>query len=236
MKSPSNFKSLTNLLLGIYAVSLAADCYFIFQGQQSYRIVSKAILMPVLLGALLGGTYPTTHRFGLFYLCGALLFSFIGDLFLLREGGEIPFIFGLSSFLVAHLFYILFFLRIHPIQKKSRQFCLITGILIAGYLLFLLTSIWKEVSGEGLEVPVLVYAFTIGTMFLSAIQTVTGHRFKVLARFHFIPGALLFILSDSLLAIDKFANPVRYAGILIMLSYGAAQFLLITGGIRLLRN
>jgi uncharacterized membrane protein YhhN len=236
MLSHFKIKPLTFLLLGIFAVSLAADCYFILQGQPSYRIVSKSILMPVLLGALLSGTYPTTHRIGLFYLIGALVFSFIGDLFLLREGGEILFIFGLSSFLITHLFYILFFFRIHPVRKKNRLFYLYAGILIGGYLVYLLSRIWMEVAGKGMEIPVLVYALTIGMMLLAAAQTVTGHRFKILALLHFIPGALLFVISDSLLAIDKFAGPLTNAGIIIMLTYGAAQFLLITGGIRLLRK
>ena len=45
-------------------------------------------------------------------------------------------------------------------------------------------------------------------------------------------GSFLFIISDSLLAINKFYQPFGYAGIAIMLSYGIAQLLITLGAVR----
>ena len=45
----------------------------------------------------------------------------------------------------------------------------------------------------------------------------------------FVFGALMFVLSDSLLAINKFLEPLPYAGISIMLTYCAAQYFIVTG-------
>ena len=50
--------------------------------------------------------------------------------------------------------------------------------------------------------------------------------------FYIISGALLFITSDSLLAINKFYSSFQYAGILIMLTYGIAQLLITLGAAR----
>jgi len=49
-------------------------------------------------------------------------------------------------------------------------------------------------------------------------------------------GAGLFVISDSVLAINKFYQPFEAAGILIMLTYGLAQFFIIKGAIKYIRN
>ena len=49
----------------------------------------------------------------------------------------------------------------------------------------------------------------------------------------YVLGAIAFVLSDSLLAVNKFYQPIPYAGVFIMLTYCAAQFLIVRGFIRL---
>ena len=49
-------------------------------------------------------------------------------------------------------------------------------------------------------------------------------------------GALLFILSDSILAINKFYQPFELAGFLIMVTYGFAQLFIVQGAIKYLRG
>jgi uncharacterized membrane protein YhhN len=48
----------------------------------------------------------------------------------------------------------------------------------------------------------------------------------------FVAGALLFVCSDSLLAINKFGQPFRFAGLLIMFTYCLAQFLIVWGVVK----
>lgn len=49
-------------------------------------------------------------------------------------------------------------------------------------------------------------------------------------------GALLFVLSDTVLAINKFYQPFELSGLVIMLAYGFAQLLIVTGAIYYIRN
>ncbi len=49
-------------------------------------------------------------------------------------------------------------------------------------------------------------------------------------------GAVFFLLSDSLLAINKFYRPFELAGILVMLTYGLAQLFITEGAIRYIRK
>jgi uncharacterized membrane protein YhhN len=49
-------------------------------------------------------------------------------------------------------------------------------------------------------------------------------------------GALLFVISDSLLAINKFYQDIPLAGVLIMLTYGLAQLFIMEGAISYIRS
>jgi uncharacterized membrane protein YhhN len=98
----------------------------------------------------------------------------------------------------------------------------------------------------GLAAPVIIYAAIIGFMLLTALHTGTGKRIKRVAYQNFIPGALLFIISDSLLAVDKFgiigndktlqAQAHLLSAVFIMITYGFAQLLIILGAIRIIRR
>lgn len=49
-------------------------------------------------------------------------------------------------------------------------------------------------------------------------------------------GALLFIISDSVLAINRFYNQFEPAGLIVMLTYGLAQLLITDGAINYIRK
>ncbi|NJM25768.1 MAG: lysoplasmalogenase [Bacteroidia bacterium] len=78
-----------------------------------------------------------------------------------------------------------------------------------------------------LKIPVVIYALVLVTMVLSAL-----YRFGKTTTLSFwlvLGGALLFMTSDSLLAINKFIAPLPMAGFWIMLTYGAAQWCIVVG-------
>ena len=92
----------------------------------------------------------------------------------------------------------------------------------------MLGSLWPKL-GE-MQIPVLVYSIVITLMGLAALDrygAVSPKSFwKVLI------GALLFILSDSLIAYSRFGQEIveiSLPGFWIMLTYILAQFLIITG-------
>jgi uncharacterized membrane protein YhhN len=81
-----------------------------------------------------------------------------------------------------------------------------------------------------MKIPVLVYGIVISVMFLLALHMLFIKNKEAGKLMMF--GALLFIASDSILAINKFYESFEYAGIAIMLTYGIAQLLITLGAVR----
>ena len=136
------------------------------------------------------------------------------------------FIFGLVAFLVAHIFYIVLFDQLR-IKEKIKQ-SLLPLIPIAIYYILLMTLL-QPYLGK-MQKPVSVYGLVISIMLSFAVDL---WRCKDrVASFFIILGAILFISSDSLLAINKFYQSFELAGIAIMLTYGIAQLLITVGTVR----
>jgi len=137
-----------------------------------------------------------------------LLFSAGGDVALALDRRKY-FVVGLSLFLVAHLFYIAAFVT----GIEVVRFNLWMGLIL---LFSLGVGAWLFPVLGKLRGPVLVYMVVISTMGIAAALHPAAFPFL-------LPGALLFILSDSLIAIDKFRRPVPYAHTLIMITYYLGQ-------------
>ncbi len=186
-------------------------------------IISKPMVMPVL--AMVVWSYGMQGR-QRNYILAALFFSFLGDSFLLLDDKQpLFFIAGLISFLITHMLYIIYFLAIKPIRKsliKSHPYLPVLIILYgAGLVYFLYPSL-----GD-LKIPVIIYAAVICTMLLCSIHIYK--RVSTTSGQQFIMGALLFVVSDSLLAIHKFYQPFAFGSLLIMLTYCGAQYFLVKG-------
>jgi uncharacterized membrane protein YhhN len=81
-----------------------------------------------------------------------------------------------------------------------------------------------------MKLPVRVYGVVISYMLIQALQVVKIKNTK--AALLMISGAVLFIISDSILAINKFYTRFELAGIAIMTTYGIAQLLITLGAVR----
>ena len=151
-------------------------------------------------------------------LLAALLFSLGGDVFLMLPGNY--FIPGLASFLVAHLFYIVLFRQGIP-WFASRQ-----GLLaVLGFGGAMYAILWSHLPDPVLAGAVGAYVTVISLMASQAIG-----RAKVLgtrdARW-VAAGTCIFMASDSLIAINKFLTPIPLEGLWILITYFAAQFLIV---------
>ena len=161
-------------------------------------------------------------------IAAALLFSWAGDVFLMLEpGGKGWFMAGLGSFLLAHLMYIVFFLRARRATSLGRPLKPFVVVWVALYVLLLYGLLYKHIGN--LKIPVGVYAGTIGAMLVASFHAFDKSRPG--AAGYCIAGALCFVVSDSLLAINKFYLSFQAAGICIMLSYGMAQFAITKGSL-----
>jgi len=158
----------------------------------------------------------------------ALLFSWLGDcLLMLQQIIEGAFVYGLSAFLLAHVFYMFVFKNSQfETQSKDYKSFITTRI---GFLLFIGSALIYMLFPflNELAIPVILYTLVITAMAIFALlrrgKTVEKSFIMVYS------GALLFIMSDAMIAIDKFMSPIVQARLLIMATYISAQFLIVKG-------
>jgi len=154
-------------------------------------------------------------RYSLLITIG-LVFSLVGDVLLLWP--EHFFTLGLSAFLLTHIAYLVAFTR--DAHFPARLGVWIPYLLFAASCNVLLFSRLPA----GLRLPIVVYSVFLVSMAAQA----TGRSLLLrtaAARFAAI-GTLLFVLSDTLLAVDRFYQPLRLAPLLVLVPYYAAQWLI----------
>lgn len=154
-------------------------------------------------------------------LGAALGFSCLGDIFLDLPGQH--FVQGLVSFLVAHFIYILLFVRNwpRPLRPGGGQLALTAAVLVYSLLL----ASWLSPSLGKLAGPVMVYICAITVMAASTI-------FAGFAKPYIWIGALLFMLSDSMIAAGRFKTPVPLSNYLIWATYYLGQYGIAIGFLR----
>jgi uncharacterized membrane protein YhhN len=154
-------------------------------------------------------------RYSLWITIG-LLFSLVGDVLLL--GPDRFFTLGLLAFLLTHIAYLFAFTR--GTHFPARLGVWILYLLFAACCNFLLFSRLPA----GLRLPVAVYSIFLLSMAAQAM----GRSFllRTSAAQLAAIGALLFVLSDGLLAFNRFYKPLPLAPLLVLLPYYAAQWLI----------
>jgi uncharacterized membrane protein YhhN len=80
-----------------------------------------------------------------------------------------------------------------------------------------------------LQIPVMVYALVITLMVLQSVFRMG--RTTSLSFWLIFFGAVSFLLSDSLLAINKFYQPIPFSAVCVMTTYSAAVFLIVRGAL-----
>lgn len=215
------------VLFKIYIALSFIYLLLLYLGYESLDCYLKPALIPLLiLGVYFSKKIPTQN-----ILLTALLFSWIGDVILLfSDIGEIYFILGLVSFLISHLLYCVLFNRQFKEKIKRNAIIFIIGsILIACYLVGMLSVLFPSLGD--LKIPVIVYASVISVMLLFAYNGLMTWK-KPGNQYVFI-GALFFVISDSILALNKFHTPFKKSSFIIMLTYLVAQYLIVIGILKL---
>lgn len=211
----------------IYIAFSVVYLLILFLGYESLNLFLKPILIPLLgFGVYFYRKFPSKNT-----LLTALLFSWIGDVILLfTDIAEIYFILGLVAFLISHITYsILFNKQIKGEVKRNTAIFGIGSILIACYLIGML-SVLLPTLGD-LRIPVTVYASVISIMLLFAFNGFL--IWKKPGNLYVFLGAIVFVLSDSILAVNKFYTPIEKSSFFIMLTYLVAQYLIVVGILKL---
>ena len=156
-----------------------------------------------------------------------LLFSQVGDTLLMYVPSNANFFLaGLGAFLITQILYtISFYLYENENQgfiKKNLYLILPFLAYLGGLLYFLIPNI-----PSAFEPPIVVYACVITVMSIAACNLFTKMKYtnwKIL-----FYGVLLFVISDSLIAVNKFLMHLSYSGLLIMPTYILGQFMIVEG-------
>ena len=169
------------------------------------------------------GLQGSTFWFGM-----GLLFSIIGDMVLISSSDRM-FIVGLVAFLLTHVFYLI------GLKEELLNFTAWSTILIlfiyvnAVRLLRRIVAVMRD-KGQGvLSVPVIVYGLVISLMLYAAMATMYDPAWKTSAAILVSAGAILFWISDLILAWNKFVSPLKNGPLFIIVSYYLGQIGLISG-------
>lgn len=212
----------------IFLLLLIADLTVVYLDLEAGEVFCKPLLCIWLLACFALQT-RTLHSDLKKWFILALVFSWLGDVLLLFvRDHSMFFLLGLSAFLVAHIFYILFFHFVRVRERiKSRWWLVLPVAVYYGLLIALLNPYLGD-----MLLPVRIYGIVISFMLMLALHmTYIKNR---QAGMLMLLGAVLFVLSDSILAINKFYQPFKSAGLFIMLTYGLAQLFLTIGAIHYL--
>lgn len=213
--------------LYIFLAATLADLAFVLENNQSYRFVSKPLILAGLIVYFYRISRPISSTLLTKSMLSALVFSWIGDVLLLWPN---LFIYGLGAFFLAQACYILAFRLAQRtpdllVERPNfiRSFFLNLPIyLMAAFVFYLINP-----NLGALKIPVILYILVIVSMVTTARE-----RFKKCSASSFwqvFLGALLFFVSDGTLAIDRFFAEFPESGIIVMGTYATAQLLIVMG-------
>lgn len=223
----SAFVRLPRVLLSLYLLVGATNLLGLALGENWAHLhqIAKPLLMPCLM-VFVWLERKEIHAFG--WIMAALSFSWMGDIFLMNAG-SMWFILGLSSFLIAHVCYIRRF-ALGGNKADSTMLKKIPWLEALVFAVFLNVFLWLWPTLGEMKLPVTIYSIVIYLMVLLAFSR--EGRIPNSSYWIVLAGAILFVLSDSLIAISRFSGPevtIPWAGIWIMLTYTAAQGLIVWG-------
>ena len=175
-----------------------------------YAVKPLTVIFILVIAARAVPVFPPPYKA---MILAGLGCSLIGDVFLMLRDKR--FLEGLIAFLAAQLFYIAAF---RSGAALSLSFLPTLSFVIFG--LFMIRLLLPYLGA--LKIPVTIYVFVIVSMAVLASERfiqIGGE--KTLSAFI---GAVLFLVSDSALAVDRFAKKIKGAQALILGTYFAAQW------------
>jgi len=210
MPVPRNSNITTGLAFAASAASVASHAVH----YQPFIYIFKPLAAVFLFLLALYSWARPKQPYALWISIG-LFFSLIGDVLLIRP--DKFFLLGLAAFLLTHIAYLIAFAR--DAKLLPRPFVLVY---------FLVAVIAYTLLVPKLPVP-LKFPVAIYSLLLSSMAAQGMIRFSILrtmnAKLAAI-GAIFFMLSDFLLAFDRFHTTLPIASVLVLIPYYIAQLLI----------
>jgi uncharacterized membrane protein YhhN len=206
-------KHLPKIFLFVFMVVSLIDVIAILNNSSLWQTIAKPFIIPALLAY-----YITSSKSKNKIYIVALIFSFAGDVLLLDKSNL--FLFGIGAFLITQVLYVYLFSR--GLVSSSRTKKILAGI---PFFIFFLVLIRKLKPGlQDFLVPVVIYGIAISLFGYVSLLKYLLKQNKV--NLSLLTGAVIFILSDSLIALNKFHESRDVYPVLIMFTYIIAQYLI----------
>lgn len=199
---------------GFTFIYVAAASAFLVVMAMDMVGIGRTVLKAIPVSTLMVLVLRDMRGFARICLTGALLGSVCGDILLDLPYANL-FIFGLVAFLVGHLFYTVLFFRYAKSPDGFAKVMMAWLVLLAGVMIWIFRGIAPALYG-----PVVLYIVVIITMSIGALLVPAENRLLFW-------GALLFIASDVVLALNKFLVAVPYGRVINISLYFIAQFMII---------
>ncbi|MGW9684394.1 lysoplasmalogenase [Flagellimonas sp. 2504JD1-5] len=199
----SGYRSTINLLSAISAI--AAITFDFFNNTLLYSIF-KPLTTILILSLLFFVQNPQLSKYRNIIIA-ALVFCLIGDVFLLKDE---YFVFGLGSFLIGHLLFATGFIKLEGFSPNWLSFFILAGI--GGGIFY-----WLQPDLDAFELPVGIYVMVIVFMAWQGISLFIRNSSRIYALIAI--AVLLFMFSDTMIAINKFKTPFKLSGPIILSTY-----------------
>lgn len=186
----------------VVTVILLIRAEFTSATQQMYVLKPLSTLL-VIAVALLAFLVPQANASFTLWVLAGLALSLGGDVALMFESSK-AFMAGLVLFLLAHVVYAVGFTAFsgfHPGDVLSGAVLLVVGLGVYAYL-------WPGLGS--MRLPVALYILIICVMVNRAISTFFGTTFTPTQALLLTVGAISFMISDVILAVNRFRRPFRY--------------------------
>ena len=205
--------------LVIYFLTLLVLLSVIFCIRAKYKKSHNQLLIfkpiSLILIILIAVVFPAIDANYKIFILAGLVLSLFGDIFLIYP--EQHFKKGLTAFLIGHIFYIIAFVVSGGVHFTAWIFLPVT----LGGILYLQSIL--PYSGK-MKIPIIVYVIIIASMGWIAIERL--NYITTIGTILAAIGAVLFMISDAVLALNKFKKPFISAELIILTTYFTAQLLL----------
>ncbi|MBU3112568.1 lysoplasmalogenase [Clostridium lacusfryxellense] len=213
---------LTKLIVGgLFCITFVMHILFTKIEYNKGRYFTKPFLMPLLLIYYILSVAEVNKL-----IIVALVFGFMGDVFLMGPKGKNNFILGLGSFLIGNVCYVLLFLQGVSFERDVPEWFY---IIILVYVIGAYTVLKKLTRYLGdMKIPTYIYTVVILLMSFASLTRIWSVGMSISFFLPFI-GSLSFLCSDYMLGFYTFKGRFKNGNIYIMLTYVLAQVLIVSG-------
>lgn len=212
--------------LYLFLLAILADIAFVLEGNLDFRFYSKPLILASLIAYFYQISKPASQTLLTKAVLSALIFSWIGDILLLWDEF---FLFGLGSFLIAQICYIIAF----KVAQKAPETILHQNFIKTFFInlpIYFIAAFNYYLINPNLgayKMPVVVYIIVIVSMVTTARERFG--KSNSASFWQVFLGASLFFASDGLIALNRFYQAFPEAGVLVMGTYATGQLLIVMG-------